>query len=266
MQQAELTGARLAGADLSGAVLKGARLTRADARGTKLDSVFAADAVFDSAELSGAAMSGEFERARFPHADLASASVQMYGRGIRLTGADLTNATLEVWLPDASAEDLRELEAVFQGAANYLIERLHDRDHQPSCRLYHHALDEYLCDRCTAHRPHRVVTDALTGLVPMRAGRRHTQVSVVPSSCGCLPPLCPGEIGTPAQSEAKRSTLAWTLNREVDLLNGVCAGESTKKGWVAWGSNPEPMESKPRSVAGSRHLPILVFTWRGRAL
>lgn len=68
---------------------------------------------------------------------------------------------------------LAELETVFHGAANYLIERTGNNDEHPSYRLYHHALDEYLRDHCVRYTPQRnpqqAITRGLTGAVPQGA-------------------------------------------------------------------------------------------------
>lgn len=57
-----------------------------------------------------------------------------------------------------------ELEATFDGAAHYLVERSDDTE--PTYRLYHDALDEHLRETCPHRRPESAVLDALIATVP----------------------------------------------------------------------------------------------------
>ncbi|WP_156960669.1 hypothetical protein [Amycolatopsis taiwanensis] len=64
-----------------------------------------------------------------------------------------------------------ELETVFNGAANYLIERADNSDGQPCYRLYHNALDEHLREQCAVRDPHSAVVTALADAVPRNGSR-----------------------------------------------------------------------------------------------
>ncbi|MBP2068476.1 trypsin-like peptidase domain-containing protein [Streptomyces iranensis] len=94
-----------------------------------------------------------------------------FARGDGLTRDD-SWLTIADALHRGRTHSLGELETVFHGAANYLIERSSDNGEQPSYRLYHNALDEHLREQCPAHKPQRAIADALTAAAPLRDGRR----------------------------------------------------------------------------------------------
>lgn len=83
-----------------------------------------------------------------------------------------------IWLRIAEAlsygatHNAADRETVFNSAALYLMERVDGHTGEPTFRLYHDALGQYLRDQCPHHTPQQAITNALLESVPTRDGKR----------------------------------------------------------------------------------------------